>query len=72
LLGALPPKVLVPKGGHAMILGLGVNGDVKYNFQDSTGHVFTITSVNEFDGKLYLGSIAMHSVAVFDLHDGGQ
>lgn len=44
------------------VLGLDVDGNVKYNLQDASGTYTNITSVNEFDGHLYLGSIEMRSV----------
>ncbi len=43
-------------------LGLDAEGNVKYNLQDASGTYTNITSVNEFDGHLYLGSIEMHSI----------
>jgi len=45
------------------VIGIDHDGQVKYNFQENAGHLSTITSVNEFDGYLYLGSIAMNTVA---------
>lgn len=44
------------------ILGLDLDGKVKYNIRDSSGAYANITSVNEFDGRLHLGSIQMNSI----------
>lgn len=44
------------------VLGLDVDGKVKYSIRDSSGAYANITSVNEFDDRLYLGSILMNSV----------
>jgi len=44
------------------IIGLDANGQVKYNLRETSGTYSTITSVNEFDCRLYLGSIEMRSV----------
>jgi hypothetical protein len=45
-----------------MVVGYDTAGKVVANLQDSTGHYGSISSVNEFDGKLYLGSIRMTAV----------
>lgn len=44
------------------IIGLDANGQVKYNLRERSATYTTITSVNEFDDHLYLGSIEMRSV----------
>jgi len=44
------------------IIGLDANGQVTYNLRGTSGTYTTITSVNEFDQHLYLGSIEMRSV----------
>ena len=44
-----------PYGG---VFGIGADGQVKYNFQDPEGNtVQMITSVEEYGGKLFLGSL---------------
>jgi len=53
-------------GGGAMVVGLDLEGRVKYNLQGA-GDFRMITSVNEFDGRLYLGSVLMDRGAVLDL-----
>ena len=47
------------------VLGVNLEGKVVHNLQDPSGTYGTITSVNEFDGQLYLGSVAMTSVGRF-------
>ncbi len=44
-------------------IGMDVNGQVVNNLQDPSGHVYTVTSVNEIDGTLYLGSLVMPALA---------
>ncbi len=46
----------------AWTIGVEPNGRIKYNLQDRSGNYTNITSVNEFDGRLYFGSIYMTSV----------
>ena len=41
----------------ALIIALDHNGDVVHNLQDHSGHYHTVTSVNEADGYLWLGSL---------------
>jgi sugar lactone lactonase YvrE len=47
---------------YGWVIGVNTNGEVVHNLQDPNGNYGSITSVNEFDGWLYLGSIAMTSV----------
>jgi hypothetical protein len=54
-------KTVVPEK-VGWVIGLDVNGQVKYFLQDKSLSYTSITSVNEFDSYLYLGSIEMHSV----------
>ncbi len=53
------PKFLSPAPErYAFVLGLDINGRVVHNLQDSSGGPYgMITSVQEHDGKLYLGSL---------------
>lgn len=44
------------------VIGLSADGAVRANLQDPTGHYSTITSVNETDGVLYLGSLTGSAV----------
>ena len=47
---------------YGWVLGVDEQGRVVHNLQDPKGGYATITSVNEIEGWLYLGSIAMSSV----------
>lgn len=44
------------------IIGVDAGGNVRHNLRDETGEYANITSVNQFDGRLLLGSIMMKSV----------
>ncbi len=44
------------------VLGLDEQGQVRHNLRDTSGAYTSVTSVNEFGGQLYLGSIAMKAV----------
>ena len=50
--------------GYGWAIGVGLDGSVRYNLQDPSGHVHTVTSVNVLNGQLVLGSIAMESIAL--------
>ena len=47
---------------YGWVLGVDTRGSIVFNLHDPSGDYGTITSVNEFDGWLYFGSIAMSSV----------
>lgn len=47
---------------YGWVIGVDAEGRVVRNLQDPSGGYGTVTSVNEFDGALYLGSLAMTSV----------
>lgn len=48
---------------YGWALGLDGNGDVTHNFQDPTGtHYAPVTSVEESNGTLYLGSVEQDSI----------
>jgi sugar lactone lactonase YvrE len=53
---------------YSWVIGVDTTGKIVYNFQDPKGGYGSITSVNEFDNKLYLGSIVMSSVGQYVLH----
>lgn len=58
-LGLPPPEA----ARYGLVLGLDRNGSVVHNLQDPTATYYdTITSVQEHDGMLYLGSIAQDSI----------
>lgn len=47
----------------ALVIALDHSGNVVHNLQDHTGHYHTVTSVNEADGYLWLGSLIQPQVA---------
>ncbi len=67
LLGGLPAELLVPSDHYGFVVGLGLDGSVKFNLQSGAGIYHTVTSVNEYDGHIWLGSLAMPAVAVLPL-----
>lgn len=50
-----------------MVVGLDVEGNVTHNLQDSTGRINYVTSVNEFDNALFIGSLEMEAAGKFEL-----
>jgi hypothetical protein len=58
------PEVVrsAPEPRLGWIIGVDVEGNVRYNLQERTGRYAAITSVNEFDGQLYLGSLGMTAI----------
>lgn len=50
-----------------MVVGLDLEGNVVHNFQDSTGVFHDITSVTEWDGKLWIGSLKMNGLGRLEL-----
>lgn len=57
-----------PIAHRAMILGLDTEGDVVANLQNSSADSYApITTVREYDGWLYLGSLKQHSLARWSL-----
>jgi len=47
----------------ALVIALDHDGNVVHNLQDHTGHYHTVTSVNEADGYLWVGSLTQPYVA---------
>jgi len=47
----------------ALVIALDHDGNVVHNLQDHTGHYHTVTSVNDADGYLWLGSLTQPYVA---------
>lgn len=72
LIGALPTTMLMPKESYSIIIGLDLEGNLTHNFQMSDSVFHSLTSVNQFGDKLYIGSIASSSVGVFDLSGQGN
>lgn len=57
----LPRFLHPPAVHHGALIGLDLDGNVIHNLQDSTGeHFATVTSVEEHDGWLYLGSLELN------------
>ena len=67
LLATLPVESLLPVSTHGFVVALDVEGNVKTTLQSNAGGFHNITSANEFDGKLFVGSIAMRSVGMLEL-----
>ena len=68
LLSHLPMEILKQTVElYSFVVGLGLDGRVKHNLQDTGGNFTNITSANECDGWLYLGSLSMPAVARYPL-----
>ena len=52
---------------YSFVVGLGLDGEVVQNLQDTNAGYHMITSANECDGSLYLGSVIMSAVARYPL-----
>lgn len=62
------PKTLLPKAvRYSFVLGLDEQGNVIKNLQDPAGALAPVTSANEYDGSLYLGSVEDSRFGVLDL-----
>lgn len=63
LIMRLPESVRPAAQHYGFVLGLDVDGRVVHNLQDPAPDCYWyITSVNEFDGRLYLGSLAESAI----------
>jgi strictosidine synthase len=59
----LPESLVgVKPANEGWVIGVDADGAVRHNLRDATGAYANITSVNQFDGHLLLGSITMKSV----------
>ena len=68
LLSLLPPNVLSANANnYSFVVGLGLDGEVKANLQDSELGYINITSAVDCEGVLYLGSLTMPAVAALPL-----
>ncbi|MEM7611873.1 MAG: SMP-30/gluconolactonase/LRE family protein [Pseudomonadota bacterium] len=72
LLGGLPASWLTPPAPQAFVIGLSLDGQPVHNLQWQDGDLHTITSVNEIDGALHLGTIATPYVGILDVPDTAQ
>ncbi len=63
------PEALWPKPEpYGFVLKLDEQGNVVESFQDADGsHLFAVTSAQEHEGKLYLGSLDNNRIGVLDL-----
>ena len=62
------PEALNPKAvRYSFVLGLDSGGEVTHNLQNPAGQLAPVTSANEYDGKLFLGSVEDAQFGVFDL-----
>ena len=60
----LPAFIQPAPERYGFVLGINEKGEVVYNLQDPAGKYAQIASVQEFDGKLYLGSLGENGVGV--------
>lgn len=67
LLAALPSAWLVPPERRAFVIGLSLDGEPIANLQWPDGELHTITSVNQFGNRLYLGSIETDRIGIYEL-----
>jgi len=58
----LPDALFQTTEGYSFVLGLDMDGRVVHNLQGLSGSYTTITSVQEHEGMLYLGSIIENAV----------
>ncbi len=72
LISWLPLEALANSARYGMVLGLGLDGIVKYNLQAPEGTPYAVTSVNEFDGALWLGSHRSSTLAVIQAPTGQE
>jgi hypothetical protein len=57
------PSALLPKAqAYGFVLGLSADGTVIHNLQDPSGSFAQISSVEEYDGMLYFGSLVEDAV----------
>lgn len=63
------PKVLWPKPEpYGLVLKLNEQGEIVESLQDPSGeHLYAVTSAQEHQGKLYLGSLYNNRIGVLDL-----
>ena len=66
VIGRLPTWLQPAPATHAGILGIDSEGQVRYNFQDPEGKFSQISSVQEWNGDLYLGTLVREGVGVLE------
>ena len=65
-IGRLPTWLQPAPATHAGVLGIDSQGTVRYNFQDPDGKFSQISSIQEWNGDLYLGSLQREGVGVLE------
>ena len=68
ILAGLPLSMFKTAEPQAFIIGLDISGKVKYNLQTQKNDYSSITSVNQYGNKLYVGSLHSPAYATFDLN----
>jgi len=58
----LPQALITPPKKYGFVLGLNMDGHVVHNLQDPSGKYAPITSVQEYKGMLYLGSLTEDAI----------
>ncbi|MEL7248630.1 MAG: SMP-30/gluconolactonase/LRE family protein [Bacteroidota bacterium] len=66
VIARLPTWLQPAPATHAGVLGIASDGTVRYNFQDPEGKFSQISSVQEWNGHLYLGSLLREGVGVLE------
>lgn len=66
LVGGLPTSWLRPSKPYAFVIGVGLDGKVKFNLQGGN-KLFAITSVIEYQDSLILGSLVMSNAAIYKI-----
>jgi len=63
----LPKFVQPAPETFGFILGLDKDAKVVHNLQDPSGKFGQMTSVQEYQGKLYIGTLGEEAIAVIDM-----
>ena len=66
VIARLPTWLQPAPATHAGVLGIDSDGQVRYNFQDPNGKFSQISSVQEWNGNLYLGSLERAGVGILE------
>jgi sugar lactone lactonase YvrE len=63
----IPPRLMPKPKNYAFVLGVNDAGDVLFNLQHPKGKFAQITSAQQFNGSLYLGSLSEPAIAILEL-----
>lgn len=66
IIARLPTWLQPAPATHAGVLGIDADGKVHYNFQDPMGKFSQISSVQEWNGHLYFGSLGRQGVGLIE------